>query len=178
MTREEERLWKDAWIKRALAQRVYVARPDGTVWKWKRTENGRRIYQKVCPRTHKKTGRVYFTMTFEGVTKSVLVNRIVALQHLPNPDNKPEVNHIDGVKAHNWLSNLEWSTRQEQEAHAFAEGLKSGRGSQNANAKLTAQDVIEIRQAPEASLKEIATIKSVSLKTLKDIRAGKTWTHL
>jgi hypothetical protein len=169
---------KDAWILRALKQRVYVAKKDGTIWKHKRTENGKRIYKKVTPSTHKKTGRIYFTMTFEGIVKSVLVNRMVALAHIPNPENKPEVNHKDGVKAHNWESNLEWATRAEQEKHAYETGLKATRGSSNANAKLTALDVEEIRAAPEASLSEIAIMKSVSMKTLKDIRARKTWTHL
>jgi len=45
---------------------------------------------------HKATGRVYFNMTWRGITKSVLVNRVVALRFLPNPLGLPQVNHIDG----------------------------------------------------------------------------------
>jgi hypothetical protein len=59
----------------------------------------------------------------EGVRKSATVHRLVAEAFIPNPDNKPTVNHKNGNKADNSAQNLEWSTRQENTAHAIRTGL-------------------------------------------------------
>ena len=53
------------------------------------------------------------------------VHRLVCIAFLDNPDNKPTVNHIDGNKENNEISNLEWNTYSENHIHAFDTGLKS-----------------------------------------------------
>lgn len=55
-------------------------------------------------------------------TKSV--HRLVVNAFIPNPNNKPEVNHIDGNKNNNEISNLEWNTRRENQLHAYAHNLR------------------------------------------------------
>ena len=57
--------------------------------------------------------------------ESVYVHRLVAEAFLPNPDNLPEVNHIDGCRTHNHVSNLEWATHQGNAQHAVNTGLKT-----------------------------------------------------
>lgn len=52
-----------------------------------------------------------------GNVKRYMVHRLVAQAFIPNPENKPSVNHIDGVPNNNMLSNLEWATYSEQQNH-------------------------------------------------------------
>ena len=58
-----------------------------------------------------------------GNKKKMYVHRAVALAFIPNPDNKTDVNHIDGDKYNNQLENLEWVTRKGNMRHAFSNGL-------------------------------------------------------
>jgi hypothetical protein len=185
---------KDAWILEALKVKYIIAREDGTIWrrKWISADlksMSREVYS-VKFRTHKATERVYFNMTFKGVTKSVLVNRVIALAFLPNPANLPQVNHIDGDKSHNYLKQptpelkarfgeyqLEWSTAADNERHAHANGLKTGRGSQNSNAKLTAPQVTEIRASTESPA-VLAKKHGVARSTIINVLEEKTWTHV
>lgn len=58
-----------------------------------------------------------------GVQKRCRVHRLVAIAFIPNPDNKPYVNHKDGKRSNNHVSNLEWVTASENAIHARETGL-------------------------------------------------------
>lgn len=74
----------------------------------------------------------------KGKTKRI--HRLVAAAFLPNPDNKPVPNHLNGVKDDNFINNLEWSTHSENQIHSFdclnRKSYWSGKtGSQNKDSK-------------------------------------------
>lgn len=71
-----------------------------------------------------KDGYVRLLLAKNGKYKAEYVHRLVAKAFIPNPENKSEVNHIDGNKANNKASNLEWATTYENHQHAVALGLK------------------------------------------------------
>jgi hypothetical protein len=173
---------KDWWIRDALRSGYVVARSDGSVHRAKSVDSEGRVdrskgFRKIKVQTHRRTGRAYFNMTWRGETKSVLINRIIAIRFHKNPKHLPQVNHIDGDKQNNAVSNLEWVSASDNEKHAHRTGLKSGRGSANSNAKLNAAQVREIR-ASEAPTASIAQTYGVSRSTIINIKKGVTWTHV
>jgi hypothetical protein len=79
--------------------------------------------------------------------KDFLVHRLVANAFIENIDNKRSVNHIDGNKKNNNLSNLEWVTDKENSIHAYKTGLlKLKYGEDSKKSKLKTCDILAIRE--------------------------------
>lgn len=79
-------------------------------------------------RQHKtKKGYSCVGLTLNGKVKTKRVHRLVALTFKENPDKKQTVNHKDGIKSNNNVSNLEWATNTENTRHAWKIGLCSKR---------------------------------------------------
>lgn len=70
-----------------------------------------------------KKGYLVIRSTINREKKTFRVHRIVATLFVPNPDNLPQVNHIDGDKTNNCATNLEWITNYDNAHHAIANGL-------------------------------------------------------
>lgn len=64
-----------------------------------------------------KAGYYYVALACHGEIKTMRIHRLVALAFIPNPENKPTVNHINEIKTDNRVENLEWATIAEQNAH-------------------------------------------------------------
>jgi hypothetical protein len=114
------------------------------------------------------------------------LHRVVAYHFLDNPDNLPQINHIDGDKQNNDVSNLEWCTPKENVRHAIETGLfdnvkvLGAKGQTNPNSKLTEDDVQHIRWLATEGIKAIVLAKEwdVSQASISNILAGKTWAHI
>ena len=80
-----------------------------------------------------KRGYRNCNMIINGKHKLVTIHRLVAIHFISNPDNKPQVNHIDGDKTNNNIINLEWVTAQENNIHARKTGLHVSDGDKAVN---------------------------------------------
>lgn len=117
------------------------------------------------------SNRGYYMFTLNKVP--VLVHRVVANSFIPNPDNKPQVNHIDGNKQNNHISNLEWCTNSENQSHAINNELKYS--------ILNKEDVIKIKQLlhnKKLTYEEIGNMFGVHRSTIKAIQYNKNWKHI
>jgi len=97
-----------------------------------------------------KQGYIFSSLTKNKKRKFILNHRIVAKAFIPNPHNKPEVNHINCIKSDNRVENLEWCTNAENVAHATKLGL---------NKKPTGIDSTSSKRVKQISLIDNSIIK-------------------
>lgn len=102
--------------KAILERPNYIVDELGRVY----NKNNRELIHDI---THDGYHRVLLYNGSRKSAKHYPVHRLVAEAFIPNPDNKPTVNHIDGDKANNRVDNLEWSTRSENAQHAYDHNL-------------------------------------------------------
>ena len=112
--------------------------------------------------------------------KNYYVHRLVATAFIENLGNKPVVNHKDGDKLNNCVSNLEWVTYAENNQHARENGLNAAyRGESSPLSKLTEVQVKEIKKriAKGDKQREIAEDFNVDKTLISHIKAGRRWAH-
>lgn len=134
------------------------------------------------------SGYLFFAITTNGKAKSVSVHRTVAIAFIPNPENKPEVNHIgkypDGKKGNkldNRFFSLEWNTSLENIRDAWENGLATPKkGVSHSQNKLTEEDVLKIRELRKTiSVKEIHKLyPMVGEMTIYSIINRSSWSHI
>lgn len=117
-------------------------------------------------------GKGYLRVHIAG--RMYFVHRLVAEIYVPNPQNKPQVNHKDGDKTNNNADNLEWVTNQENRDHAMKNGLHF-KGEKCSWSKLTQKAVEYIRSHTDCSKNDLAELFGVSPSTIVDVWEHRSW---
>ena len=129
---------------------LYSITRDGKVWSHERLVKKRNYYYKQKGKwlKHSLGGKGYpqVVLSKNNKLKTCRIHRLVAQAFIQNPFNKPQVNHINGIKTDNRVENLEWVTNQENMEYSYKIGShKYLIGESHGNSKLTQIQVNEIR---------------------------------
>lgn len=117
-----------------------------------------------------------------GSEKPHRVHRIVAKSFVENVENKPQINHEDGVKTNNYATNLKWCTNSENQTHAYLTGLrKASMGEKSGMSKLKEEQVLEIRKRYAdggVSQAQLGAEYGVYDTLISRIVRREVWTHI
>ena len=124
-----------------------------------------------------KYGYLKISLNQDGKQKLFSVHRLVALAFIPNLENKPQIDHIDGHKFNNHVSNLRWVTDKENKRNAYDLGLKKHpKGEDSIRAKLTNEQARFIKENPLGlSFSLLARMFGVCIQSISNIHHGKTY---
>jgi hypothetical protein len=117
----------------------YYISEDGQVFN-KRTKGYRQVILGIGRDGYNKVGLFH-----KGIRTYYRVHRLVAECYLPNPNQYPQVNHINGIKTDNRLENLEWATQSQNIIHGYKNGLIPS-GEKSHRSKLKKEDIDFIRE--------------------------------
>ena len=155
----------------------------GRIKSLKRKVNYKNIKKRTIPgkilKLQRTRGYCTVTLSNKNIRKTKRIHRLVAQAFIPNPENKPCINHIDCNKQNNRVENLEWCYQEENEKHAYKNGLKF-KGEKHPNSKLKKNDVIKIKKLLKTNMlqTEIAKIFNIGNWTISAIKLNKTWKHV
>ncbi len=133
-----------------------------------------KLTKRILSKSIDKRGYVRANLNQNGKNKCVLVHRLIALCYVPNPENKPQVNHINGIKSDNRIENLEWCTNQENQDHAFRVGLRIKGKYHKVVRQPKKKVLLDVKTGIYYnSIREAAELLGYNKGTLKDYISGK-----
>ena len=140
--------------------------------------------KELKPKTKKNGYKELYLSISKNKAKSFYVHRLIAQTFIGSIPDGHNVNHIDGDKANNNVSNLEIITYSENSKHAYKHGLiklNPQKGSEKSNSKTNEKEVLQIRteHAKHRSLKKlISKYKHLSKGAITKIIYRETWKHV
>lgn len=120
------------------------------------------------------------TLSFNSKAYTFSIHRLVALYFIPNPQQYPEVNHIDNNPSNNDVSNLEWVTPKMNSEHCVRQGRQS-KGEHRPTSKFSESQVLEIRrlyQTGNFTQRDLAKKFQATQASIWGITSRKTWKHI
>jgi hypothetical protein len=126
-----------------------------------------------------KDGYQWVLLCIKNKRKIIHIHKLIALTFIPNPENKLYINHKDGNKQNNFVENLEWVTRSENDIHR-CRVLHICQGEKHGMSKLKEKDVLEIREKYKRGMtkNEIAKIYNISRGQISNIILKKHWGYI
>lgn len=159
----------------------YKISSQGEIWSRKSTRGIKPNHWLKLNQFMSTYNYLYVGLSNNGSRKNFFVHRLVATTFVPNFDNKPYINHINGVKTDNRADNLEWVTAKENVAHAYNIGLRDNRGEKHYRAKLSSSDVLAIRRKCKVEgipQKDLANEYKINANQISRIMSGTRWKHI
>lgn len=171
-------IWKDI----VGAEGIYKVSSHGRIKSVKRHVNswcGGRIKNETIRKQFLDIGGYCVTgISYPNNKKTKKVHCLVAEAFIPNPYNKPNVNHKDGNKSNNHIDNLEWVTPSENMRHAFDNNMiKLCTGERNHLSKFGEKEALDIFNSKEPA-KLLADRYGVKIRTIYSIKEGQNWSHV
>lgn len=158
----------------------YIVSSDGHLYSTHNVGNGK--YHKEIKQRKNRDGYMEVTVGPNSRRTTRRVARIVAEAFVPNPNNLPEVDHIDDVRNHDDASNLQWITHKDNVAKIPFERISSSHsGELNGRSTLTEDIVRNIRERYEINNEKISDLSksfNIPYSTVFNIVKYKTWKHI
>ena len=159
---------------------LYAVTEDGKVWSYPKRVNSYEgswmIQHEYVNRKNRITPHVQYTVPLSknGKRTRCQVHRLVAQAYIPNPENKPQINHKDGNPLNNNIDNLEWVTQSENMRHAQESGMlnqftEKSMANRSIQGKKNQHNTVKARQL--FTMDEVAEIKKTFAEGVKSARA-------
>jgi hypothetical protein len=134
----------------------------------------------ICPNKKRNNYCYVYHSNYNMRPRALSVHRLVARYFIPNPENKPCVNHIDNDTQNNSIENLEWVTHQENIDHMVKQGRhRSVKGEDHASSVLTEKTVRLIKKEIRTmTYMELAKKHNTNYSNIAHIKRGSRWGHV